>query len=97
MALVGSFRVESVVRAPLGLLWESVREIACVSRREFNTYFAGLDSGVAIHVADVAEFREPIPLDDLRAAWPGFHPPQGFRYLAPDDTALVPIEQNRAA
>src|SRR6266700_1632925 len=75
MALVASFQVASVIRAPLALLWQSVCSVAGVSRREFNAYFDGLQSGVAIQIADLTTFR-PIPLDDLRAALNGFHPPQ---------------------
>lgn len=82
MELVATFRVASVKRLPLVLLWQSVRDVAGVSRREFNDYFSGLASGVAIQIADVAKFQRPVPLDELRAAWRGFHPPQGFRYLS---------------
>lgn len=81
MELVASFRVAAVVRAPLGKLWQSVRNVAGVTRREFDAYFHGLEFGVSIVVADVAAFREPVALDDLRQVWTDFHPPQGFRYL----------------
>jgi len=81
MELVASFRISSVIRAPIGMLWQLVRHEAGVSRREFDAYFAGLDAGIAIHITDVSQFHRPLPLHELRAAWKGFHPPQGFRYL----------------
>lgn len=98
MALVATFRVAKVTRAPLGLLWQSVRDVAGVTRREFDAYFHGLDSGVSIQIADVAEFRQSIPLDDLREAWQGFHPPQGFRYVESSAIAKLDISvPHRAA
>ena len=95
--LVASFQISSVVRAPLGLLWQSVREVAGVSRREFDTYFKGLQSGVAIRIADVTEFRMPIPLSELRVAMRGFNPPQGFCYLDSAETRILNITELRRA
>jgi predicted transcriptional regulator len=81
MAIVASFQIESVKQVPLVLLWQSVRDIAGVSRQEFDDYFEGLETGVAIRIADVTEFRQPILLSELRRSWPGFQPPQSFRYV----------------
>lgn len=98
MELVAQFQITSVDRLPLVLLWQTVRHDAGVTKKEFDDYFAGLDSGVAIHISDVKKFRKSVSLDDLRRAWRGFHPPQGFRYL--DAIALakvVPDAIRRAA
>jgi len=97
MELVGRFRVAKIVRAPLNLLWQSVNEVAGVTRRQFDAYFAGLEFGVGIRIADVVEFREPIPLDELRTVWRGFQPPQGFRYVESRDLGKLPIARRRAA
>jgi predicted transcriptional regulator len=90
MHLIASFWVESIVRAPLRMLWQLVRDAAGVTRAEFNAYFKGLESGVAIRISNVVPLHEPIPLDELRAIWPGFHPPQGFRYLTADEIHRLP-------
>lgn len=80
-AVVGFFMVKSVERLPLGPLWRRVRDIAGVTRTEYRNYFEGLAEGVGIFIGDALRFSRPIPLTELRAFWPGFHPPQGFRYL----------------
>lgn len=95
MELAGSFRVGSVVRAPLCMLWQSVRDIAGVSKAEFDSYFDGLDCGVAIHIQSPVRFRDAVPLDSLRAAWPGFQPPQGFRYVEPTVVAKLVTPRSR--
>lgn len=89
MELAATFRVVKVTRAPLILLWQLVRDTACITRREFDDYFQGLDCGVAIHLADVAALAEPVPLKNMRDHWPGFQPPQGFRYVDAADAARV--------
>lgn len=76
-----------MTRARLGLLWKLVGDTAGVSRREFNRYFHGLDEGVAIQIDEVRAFPNPVPLEVLRAAWKGFNPPQGFRYVDLADVA----------
>jgi predicted transcriptional regulator len=89
MELVASFWVTSVVRAPLGMLWQSVSDVAGITRREFDAYFEGLEFGVSIRISGLDEFPKPVPLSDLRTIWRGFHPPQGFRYLDAGDVALL--------
>ena len=86
MELVGSFEIASVTRAPLNLLWRSVKNIAGVSRSEFDAYFEGLEFGVSIKIGRLVKLKRPIPLSDLRRIWPAFQPPQGFRYLAGAET-----------
>lgn len=80
-AIVGFFTVESVERLPLGPLWRRVQENAGVTRTEYRDYFEGLSEGVGIFIGNVVRFNRPLPLGELRTLWPGFHPPQGFRYL----------------
>jgi predicted transcriptional regulator len=89
MELAATFQVAAVTRAPLVMLWQLVRESAGVSRREFDAYFQGCDTGVAIQLSDVLRLSNPIPLQALRQHWCGFQPPQGFRYLDAGEVARV--------
>jgi predicted transcriptional regulator len=88
MELVATFRIESIIKGSLPMLWQSVRGRAGVTRQEFDRYFMGLAAGVGIEIGAVVQF-DPVPLDDLRTAWEGFHPPQGFRYLDRSDLNRV--------
>jgi len=85
-AVVGLFVVEGVERLPVKQLWRKVRDISGVTRTEFLDYFDGLTEGVAIFTGETERFSRPLHLSELKVLWPGFHPPQGFRYL--DDEAL---------
>ena len=80
-AVVGFFTVDRIEQLPLRQLWRLVRDIAGVTRTEFLDYFHGTSNGVGIFIADVKRLDNPVPLEKLRTFWPGFHPPQGFRYL----------------
>lgn len=97
MELVATFRITGVTRAPLNLLWQSVRDIAGVSRREFDAYFEGMELGYGLHIKDVVRLNRPIPLVDLRSIWAGFHPPQGFRYITQLDFEKLGIRELCAA
>jgi len=93
MELVATFQVERVTRLPLNLLWQSVRDVAGISRREFDAYYQGLDAGVSIQIANVNELVRPISLKELRETWPGFQPPQGFLYIEDALAAKLGIRQ----
>lgn len=96
MELVASFSIAKIVAGPLGLLWQSVHDRAGVNRREFDRYFQGLSSGVAIEIADVQPFVRPVPLAELRQHWRGFHPPQGFRYVESTELAALGVRRKAA-
>lgn len=91
MELVATFQIQSTIRLPLKLLWQAVRYQAGVSKSKFDSYFTGLESGVAISIGNVSLLPRPIPLDELRSMWRGFHPPQGFRYLQLSDVRKLGI------
>lgn len=80
--VIGTFTVDSVVSNDLKSLWLETHVTAAVTKTEFDDYFRGLENGVGIRVGQKMRFPTPIPLSLLRELWPGFHPPQGFRYLS---------------
>jgi len=84
-ALVGTFKVNKIIEKPLEELWQIVQKKAGITRREFDDYYNGVSTGVAIFfkVQDVQQLDEPIPLDILKEQ--AFYPPQGFRYCSPKD------------
>lgn len=88
-AVIGSFTVNEVIKVRLEPLWRRTRGIAAVTRDEFRSYFEGLETGVGICVGQVRPFQSPISLWALRNLWPGFQPPQGFRYLTPEEVSTV--------
>lgn len=97
-AVVGSFTVEEVVQFPLRELWRRFGPNAGVSRVEFNDYFSGLETGVGIHIRSVQRFESPVSLLALRKLWPGFHPPQSFRYFDPSEVeSLLQLARVRSS
>ena len=90
MALMAAACVGTLLDGTPGELWARVCTGAGVSRTEYNAYFRGATRGVGIGLRNVERLSRAIPLSELRAAWPGFHPPQSFRYLAPEVIAVGP-------
>jgi len=80
-AIVGAFRVREVIERSPAALWKEVREHAGVTRRQFDAYYLGAPKAYGIFLNSVKRFREPVELTHLRELWPGFHPPQSYRYL----------------
>jgi len=88
-SLVGGFTVKHIIESPIPVLWQAVRSGASLSRDEFDKYFTGSTSGVAIVVGDTWCLREPLLLEDLRQRKAGFLPPQSFRYATPREVRLA--------
>jgi predicted transcriptional regulator len=80
-ALVGGCWVSGLVVAEPDEVWELHGHLTSVDRAEFDDYFAGAGHAVAIQVANPWTLDEALGLQVLRERWPGFHPPQSFRYL----------------
>lgn len=70
-----------VVRTDLETLWTRFGHAAGVSRDEFDDYFSGCMSGVAIILTDLVPIRRSVTLRRLRRLAGGFRPPQSFRYV----------------
>jgi predicted transcriptional regulator len=87
--LVGLARVVGIRRSTPRGLWLSVRNDAGIDRHQYDRYFEGSENAIGIELEDPVEFNRPATLKELRFAWPGFHPPQGYRYLTTNETELI--------
>ena len=88
-AVLGKFTVKCVESSELADLWQLTRKVAAVSSSEFDAYFDGLDRGVGIWIANTQRYSSSVSLTELQASIPGFHPPQGFRYLTDHEIKMI--------
>jgi predicted transcriptional regulator/DNA-binding XRE family transcriptional regulator len=79
-ALTGTARIQDVQRLAVPDLWKKHRSGACLHKREFEDYFAGLDSGYAIVLTSAKPLPRPVGLPELRERF-GFEPPQSYQYI----------------
>lgn len=84
--VIGAFSVASVIKEPLPLLWEVVKDYAGVSEEEFCNYYRGTQAGVGIFIQDIWLLSEPLHLAQMKKDFKGFHPPQSFRYTSINTT-----------
>lgn len=82
--IIGVFRVADCEQASPERLWERHHAVGAISSGDFRTYYADLELGVAIHIADVLRLTSPVPLHALRVK-----APQSFRYLTDSETARL--------
>jgi predicted transcriptional regulator len=87
--VLGKFTVKSVESSKLRDLWQVTRKVAAVSSSEFDAYFDGLNRGVGIWIANTRRYSSSVSLTELRNSIPGFHPPQGFRYLTAHEVEII--------
>lgn len=89
MRLAGAFEIAEVLRQSPSEVWPRVKGVCGLSRREFEDYFDGAEQACALRVSRVIRFHRAQSLESLRRKWPGFRPPQAFRYV-PSSNPIVP-------
>jgi predicted transcriptional regulator/transcriptional regulator with XRE-family HTH domain len=91
-ALTGVAKIRDVQKLKLPTLWKEHKEKFCVRKNDFDSYFAGLERGYAIHLNEAQPLPRPIYLDELRIRC-GFAPPQSFQYASASLRGLVNYER----
>lgn len=87
--VAGVLEVSKVVSMHPSSLWNLVKDQAGITREDFQDYFLDASVGFAIFVRKALHFSNPITLDQMREKWPGFRPPQGYRYLKYEEVLLI--------
>lgn len=94
-AIVGYAHIKCVVKLPIAQIWKHYGAAACISKKDFYTYFSGLKFGFAILFDRVRPFKRPINASDLEAQF-GIVPPQSYRYVSGDFVELLGDERFQA-
>ncbi len=89
-ALVGTASVAALDVGLPAQIWSQHRGQVGVTDREFNEYFNGTATAVAITLTDISTLPcGRIPLAELQRRRRGFRPPQSFRYLDAESAAVL--------
>jgi predicted transcriptional regulator len=79
-AIVGYARIKRVMKLPVSRIWKEHGAAACISKGEFDSYFAGLTYGFAIILESVRPLKKRVMAKDLELQF-GIVPPQSYRYV----------------
>jgi predicted transcriptional regulator len=86
--MVGFAVIEDVRKLPLSQIWELYGPQACITRREFDDYFSGVDEGYAIVLKRAQRLKIATTIHELRKRF-GFSAPQSYRYASAEYHALI--------
>jgi predicted transcriptional regulator len=78
-ALTGIAEISTVLKRSTSRIWEEFAPEICVSKEDFNAYFAGMEAGFVIKLRHARPLRRRLYLDELRQRF-NFEPPQSFLY-----------------
>lgn len=81
MAIVGAVEVVDVVQNAPDDLWKLVKAYAAVEHEFYEAYYRDHSTAYGIFLGRTKLYRRPCSLDKLRSAWPGFAPPQNYRFV----------------
>ncbi len=81
-ALLGIAEIGEVHRCAPEEIWQTFAERACITRKDFDSYFDGVERGYAIELKRARPLRRALQLSELRDRF-NFEPPQSFLYATP--------------
>lgn len=85
-AVLGFATVGTTYSAAPSTVWRKYGRVSGLSKSEFMSYFDGAVVASAMALSSPKRLKKPITLDALRAAMPGFHPPQFYCRLTTDSS-----------
>lgn len=86
--IVGFAHVSNVFYGSVEQLWALAQEKGgCISHEDLAAYLEGRAVGAAIELEDVRSIEDGRDPRDLFG--PGFRPPQSYRYLKPNELAVI--------
>jgi predicted transcriptional regulator len=86
-AVVGFAQIKAVLQLPVGQIWRQYREAACISRKDFDAYFYGLQSGFVVILEGITSISRKLSGRDLQRQF-GIVPPQSYRYVSRECAAF---------
>ena len=89
--IIGVFRISDIENGTPDDLWRRHHSHGAISSAAFDGYYSGVETGVAIGIADVVRLTFPVGLDVLRVK-----APQSFRYLTAAETARLRTAMKRS-
>jgi predicted transcriptional regulator len=76
--VIGEFDIENVLAEQPHSLWSLTSDTAGISKKFFDEYFNGRDTGFAIKIGKTRRYKEPLELCEVLASGIA---PQSFCYL----------------
>ncbi|EIB6518887.1 TPA: ASCH domain-containing protein [Enterococcus faecalis] len=77
--VVGEFEIESIIKDRPSNIWKETKQYSGISRKFFNEYFDGRDTGFAIQIKEFIKYDVPMDLNyfdkKIKVA------PQSFCYI----------------
>lgn len=92
-SIAGVFRVSQIKEMSPSDLWKHVKDIAGVTKHEFDNYYLNVNVGIGIFIDEVWPLAEPIKMEDWQEQGINFQPPQGFRYATSDELSSPKIAE----
>ena len=86
--LIGEFEIGKIIRDTPESIWRKTADHAGIERKNFFKYFEGKNEGYAISIKRIIRYKTPI---NPKTVFPGFVPPQSFRYIRQNESAVLGI------
>jgi predicted transcriptional regulator len=84
MAVIGVCKIEKIIKLSPKEIWDQHSEILGIDEGRFNAYYSESSTAVGIVISQARRLKSKIPLKNIKKLFPGFAPPQTFKYFSRD-------------
>ena len=82
MAVIGVCKIDKIIKSSPQDIWEQHSEILGIDENRFNAYYSKSSTAVGIVIDQARRLKAKIPLKNIKKVYPGFAPPQTFKYFS---------------
>lgn len=83
-AIVGFATVGKTYSGAPSTVWRKYSTVSGLRKSEFMSYFDGASKASVMAISNPQRLKNPVTLNALRGAMPGFHPPQFYCRIRAD-------------
>jgi predicted transcriptional regulator len=81
MAITGFCLIDEARELTVSKLWPVAKSKGCIAQADFDSYFEGRRTGVALELSSATTLAAPISMNEMFATC-GLRPPQSYRVLS---------------
>ncbi len=81
-SVVGFGKIKNVIDIAPSSLWEKHSHVLGINKDDYDRYFRNCNRSIGIEIMSLCKFDLALSLVKIKAKYPGFTPPQTFKYLS---------------
>ena len=81
-AIIGFAKIENIIETSPQKMWSDFSNKLGIDKIRFDEYYSKHSKAIGLELSYVCKLKTRISLNDIKAMYPKFSPPQTYRYIS---------------